>query len=112
VRGGQRLELADQVGLPAAREVGVDPLLERRQPQLLEPHDLGLRERLVGEVRERRAAPERERGAQLVGRTRRLGPACLAAQPLEDGEVELVPADVQHVAGRARGEPVGAELAP
>ena len=45
---------------PSAR-VGLDPLLERRQPQLLEPFGLVPRERLVLELGQRRAAPERER---------------------------------------------------
>ena len=31
VVGDQRLQLADQVGVAAEREVGFDPLLERRQ---------------------------------------------------------------------------------
>ena len=43
------------------REVGLDPLLERDCAELLEPCDLGLGERLVEEVGERRPAPERER---------------------------------------------------
>ena len=64
--GDERLELADQLGVAAAGQIGVDPLLERRQPQLLETGDLGLRERLVGEVGERRPAPKRERLAQLL----------------------------------------------
>jgi hypothetical protein len=42
----------------AEREVGLDPLLERGEAEFLEPSDLGLRERLVGEVRERVAAPQ------------------------------------------------------
>src|SRR4051794_25280515 len=54
--------------LAAGREVGVDRELERRQPQLLEPADLDGRERLVGDVVERRAAPQRERLARLAVR--------------------------------------------
>ena len=46
------------------REVGVDPLLEHDRAELLEPRDLVLRERLVQEVGERGAAPERERLAK------------------------------------------------
>jgi hypothetical protein len=112
VLGRDRLQLADQVGVAAARQVGVDALLERGEPQLVQPCDLGLRERLVGEVGERRAAPQRERLAQLLGRAGGLRPARLAAQPLEQREVQLVALHVEHVAGRARGQPLGAELAP
>ena len=57
---------ADELGVAAEREVGVDTLLERAEPQLLEPRDLGLGERLVGEVGERRPAPQRERLAELL----------------------------------------------
>ena len=39
VLGDERLELGDERGVPAEREVCVDPLLERREAQLLEPLD-------------------------------------------------------------------------
>ena len=55
----ERLELATSSRACAEREVRVDALLQRVQAQLLEPLDLALRERLVREVGERRAAPER-----------------------------------------------------
>ena len=112
VRGDQRLELADEVCVASACKVGVDPLLKHRQPQLVELPDLGLGERLVREVGERRAAPEGECGAQLVRRPHGLRSPRLPAQPLEHREVELLRLDVQDVAGRARGQPLGAELAP
>ena len=62
----ERLELADEVprGSPEL-ELGVDPLLEHRQLQLLEPRDLALREGLVAELLERRAAPEVKRVTEL-----------------------------------------------
>ena len=56
--------------MPAERQVGFDAVLERGQAQLLEPGDLVLRERLVGEVGQRRPAPEVERGAQVLGGAR------------------------------------------
>ena len=71
------------------REVRVDALLERREPQLLEPRDLRLRERLVGEVGERRATPEREGLTQLLRGRRGLAAARLADQPLEARDVQL-----------------------
>ena len=104
--GDERLELADELGVTAERQVGVDPLLERRQPQLLQPRDLGLGERLVGEVGERRPAPQRERLAQLraaavCGRARRASADSRSkrARSSSDG------VDAQHVAGRARRQP-------
>ena len=69
----QRVELRDQRGVAAEREVGVDPHLDREQVHLLEAPDRRLGERLVGEVGERGAAPERERLAQLLGGLLRLG---------------------------------------
>ena len=62
--GDQRVELADHLGVPAGREVGVDRHLRRAQPQIVEAADLGGRERLVGDVRERVAVPQRERLAR------------------------------------------------
>ena len=76
VRGDERLQLGDQVGARAGGEVGLDPLLERGDPELLEPERLGAGERLVGEVAERRAADEPERLAQQLGSA--LGPVGLA----------------------------------
>ena len=60
LRGDECLELGDELRVTSEREIRLDPLLERDGAQLLEPRDLGLGERLVEEVRERRPAPERE----------------------------------------------------
>ena len=40
VLADQRLELADQLGVAAQRQLGLDPLLERGEAQLVEPGDL------------------------------------------------------------------------
>src|SRR5439155_1584604 len=56
----ERLQLADELLVAAKREIGVDTVGERRQVNLLESPDLRLRKGLVGEIRERRSAPERE----------------------------------------------------
>ena len=53
------VQFADELGVTPEREVGVDPPLEGREPQLLDPPDRRLRERLVCEVGQRSAAPER-----------------------------------------------------
>ena len=85
----QPLELADELSAAAELEVGVDPLLERLQAQLLEPADLGLDEGLEGEVGERWAAPQGQRlPEQLRPLFRRLG-SCLGDEALEALEVEL-----------------------
>ena len=79
--GHERLQLADQCRVPAQREVRVDPILERREPLLLEPPDLALRERLIGEVRQWWPAPQGERDTQLVTRQSRIAGLAARARP-------------------------------
>ena len=59
----ERLELSDELGVAPECKVGVDPELHCCQPDLLEPGDRRLGEAFVGELRERRASPERQRVA-------------------------------------------------
>ena len=108
VLGSERLELADELPIPAESEVDLDAQLERGKPDLLEPRDRRLGEALVGDVRERRSPPQRQRLPQPIG-----GVACLPVrealprvvdQPLEPVEVELIRPQTDHVAGRLRGE--------
>ena len=91
--GDDRLELSDELAVAPELEVGVDPRRERAQPQLLEAGDLRLGELLVGEVRERGPAPERERRTKALRAYGRLGASCLRDQPLEDREVQLLRLD-------------------
>ena len=74
------LELADHLAVPAGGEVELDRQLDGRQPQLLQPADLGGGERLAGDVVERGAAPQGERLAR---------PAA-GHEPLEARDVEVV----------------------
>ena len=53
----ERFELANRLGVAAEGEPGFDAHLDRRKAELLELCDLGLRERLVGEIGQRGAAP-------------------------------------------------------
>ena len=64
VSGDQPLQLRDESGVPAQLQIGVDALLERRQPELFEGRDLRLREGLVGEIHQRRSPPQPQRRAQ------------------------------------------------
>ena len=86
-------------------EVGVDPELDRRQPDLLEPGDRRLGEALVGEVRERRASPQRQRVAEPPRRVGRQAASKqappLVHQPLEAVEIERIRLDLNDVAGRS-----------
>ena len=103
--------------MPAERELGVDPLLERREPELLEPLDGRLGERLVGEVGERRPAPELERLAQQGGRgcgvVARVGRARPPPAGARSGRGRAPRRGLEDVAGRPRLDRVGrAERAP
>ncbi len=102
VLANEQLELTDQLGMAAEREILVDPGLEAREPQLGQPPDLAGREALVGEVRQRRPPPERERLRRL-SRLR---------EPDEPGEVELTVADAEAVTGRCRLETAPADHLP
>ena len=77
VLGNQDLELADELARAAEGELGVDAVLKRREAKLLEPADLALSPRLVGELDQRRAAPQRERLPQRFRRR----PAALLLEP-------------------------------
>ena len=80
----QRLELGREIGVAAQLQLGVEQVLRRGEPQLLEAADLDGGERLVDQVAERRPAPKAERLAELLGtRLRRVARARLGAEPLE-----------------------------
>jgi hypothetical protein len=103
----ERGQLAGDIVVAAALKVGVDAVLEARDPQLLEMVALGRRERLR-ELGQRRSAPDRERLAQARGRLLRLPrlerDAPLAPQPVEPHAVDRLRIDLHEVAGRSRDE--------
>ena len=106
----ERLELPDHLAVAAEHELRLDQPFERDGMQLVEPGGLALRERLVGEVGQRRAAPQRER--LLEGRHRglrasrvELGPG-LRHEPLEPVRVELLGVELELVAVVARDDHV------
>ena len=82
----ERLELGDERGVAAERELRVDPVLERSEPGSSSRTRVA-RERLGAEVGERRAAPERERLAEQRRRAGRVSGgeplAPFGSQPLE-----------------------------
>ena len=100
----ERLELGEHGAVPAERELGLEPLLERGEPQLLEPPDRRLRERLVRDVGERGAAPEAESVLQQADGGLGLGPVerlrGLVRPPLEPVQVEPLRLDVEGVTRR------------
>ena len=103
VLGDQRLELGHELRAAPEREIGVEAVLERHQPQLLQAGDLALAERLEREVGQRRAAPQRERLAQRPrGRPPIWSRARRGEEPLEAVQVERVRPEPQLVARRPR----------
>ena len=56
--GDEHLEIADESLVMGERQLRVDPLLDEGEPHLLQASDVGLGELLVGEVRQRWAAPQ------------------------------------------------------
>ena len=97
--------------MPAEREVRLDALLERRDPKLLEPGDVLLQGRFVRDVGERRAAPQRQRLAQLLRgalrQPRGQRPPALLHEPLEPLGVQLADADPEQITGWAGDERAG-----
>ncbi len=104
----KHVELADQLHVLAESQVGFDPLRQRRQAKLLQSVDVRLREPLVGEVDERRAAPELERRAQCrcceLGLARRESTSADLELLDEALDVDLPRLDSQCVPATARDE--------
>ena len=102
------LQVRDQIRVPAECELGLDPGLERGPAPLLQAGDLGLREALIGKVRERRAPPELERLPEPLRRALRigldLGPAA-RQELLEAVDVPLAGVDIQSVGAAESLEP-------
>jgi hypothetical protein len=101
----ERGELADQLAVTPEREVGLDPVLQRRQTQLLEARDGRLRERLIAEIGQRGAAPQPESVTQQYDRPRRIAGGerltSLLDQRAKAVDVELAVRDPQQVAAAA-----------
>ena len=102
--GDQLLELSHQRVVPPEREIRIDPKLESRAPDLLQPCDRRLGERLVLEVRKRRTSPQRQRFVQALGRLGRepagLQLPRLVHQLLEPMQVQVIALDSDDVARR------------
>ncbi len=103
----ERLELRHDRFVAAKREVRLDPLLQRLQPQLVQTGDLGLREGLVADVVESVASPQLEGLAELSRRLGRvLGGECFASR----GEELLEPMCVKFFRGEYEGIPGSSRL--
>jgi hypothetical protein len=100
--GCQLPELGDQLARSPRRELSLQAIFDRHQPKLAQCGDRTLRERLVGEVGQRRSVPESKRlgehGRPDLGRraTR------LVQQPLETIRIHLIRLDGQPIAAPDR----------
>ena len=114
VRGGERLELADDVAVPPELQLGRDLLLDGLQAQLLEPGDVASERGLAGQVGQGRPSPQAERlGERDLGRPRLQGAVTrLAKQPLEPDRVHLVGVGVEEVPGGPALDRVGPQRGP
>src|SRR6266508_5478409 len=102
----ERLELGHEVGVKTQRELGLKLLLDRCQVELLQAHDLVLRELVEGEVGKWAPVPERERSAEALNRSAgvSLGLQCaaLGKERLEAVTVELARSHAERVAAANR----------
>jgi hypothetical protein len=107
----QPLQLAHELVMAAESEVGLDPLLDRGEPERLEPHDLALGEALVAKLQEGRAPPQREGAPERGCGLSRLDRARLGYESLEAVDVELIRLDRKHIPAGTREEPVSRKQA-
>ncbi len=111
--GDEPLQLENDLVLAAELELGLNPLFDHRQTQLIEPGRLLAGERVVAEVGQRLATEESERLPELF----RTGDAALgrrlSREAFEPTDVHRVPGrQPQEVAGVLRFDPLGAEPLP
>ena len=101
IAGGERLDLAEDGVVATERELGVDVLLERGQPELLEARDLDAADALELDVGER-LAPARAPAPLAMPPHARVGRACaLLRAPVRSGSASTRSGlDVQSVPGR------------
>ena len=86
----------------SARDQALDVLLLCFEPELIEPRRLGKQRGAIGEIGERRAAPERQRVVEGRDRDARVdghGLPRIANEGVEPRRVELDQVEEQHVAG-------------
>jgi hypothetical protein len=104
--GDQRLQLADEVAVAPSGQIRIDPILQRRNLQLPQASNRGLRPSLIGEVGQRRTPPQRERLGEQCRRTswftsgKRLTSAL--RELLKARKIDLLGRGPQRIAGSPR----------
>jgi hypothetical protein len=98
----EHAQLAKHLVVTSERKVAVDPVHQRRQPQLVELRHLLSSVRLEQQARQSRASPQRKRLAQELRRRVKLASRCTLAgagkQPAEARDIEVVGLDLDAVA--------------
>ncbi len=109
----ETLQLGSELDVAPQREVGVDPLLEAREVELVQALGLESENATLGNVGECPPSPERERRTEAVrSESGRAAPECVSAlpkQPLEPFGVELSGVEIQDVAAGAREQRILSE---
>src|SRR5262245_21623457 len=113
VLGDEGLELPDELGVAAKRELGLEPALQGEKTELFEAAHIRTKQGLVGDVRKCSASPERKRLAQLLGSLSGAAVSERAAafldEPLEATQVDQLGIDNQCVSAWPRRNRVSAE---
>jgi hypothetical protein len=111
----ERLQLWDDVIVPTESEIDVDSRLHGAQPELAEPFDLTLSERVIGEVGQWRPVPKRKRLLQkragVLGIGRGECPSAIVYETLEAVRVHLTGRDLEDVPVRTRADDLVVRLA-
>ena len=98
--GHQRLELGDQLLVPAEVELCIDEILARDETELLEPVHGALREGFVGDVEEGGTTPECERLLERGDAIGRLAASRAKHEILEQVRVHVGPRHPEDIPGR------------
>ena len=109
VGGDERFQLPDKLSVAAEQELGVEPILERDDAQLIEPRGFEPGELLLVEVCERRTVPQRERLVEQRNPLRRVRLSRIAEQAFEAICIDVFGFDREPVAGGLRDDEVAAE---
>ena len=112
VLANECLQFGHESGVLPQGEVGIDSGFEGTETQPLQPAPLSLQHRSVGEVCERRAAPERESLPKPAGRIRRILAAGRRHEQIETLHVEPALLDMDQIAGRSRDDQIPTERRP
>ena len=106
----EQAQLTEDLFVPAERNVTVDPVHQRRQPELVELGDLVTTARFEQQTRQGRTAPEAERLAQELGSRFQLARGCAFAgagkQLPQARNVQLIVVDHEAVAAVRRRDRV------